>query len=252
MIISVDSAVSGRRLGQKCIVQLLDNITMQVVEKCLRRWGNCRISAVRAFLYIFIITYNIKQIITRFFFNRTSTYGRMVAAASGTLLIIGSFKKRTPDPDFKVCKNIAFNALKFHQLLSFGWKQCSQATLTGCWCRVFLQNSWILCANLLCNFNPNILVPSSCVPTCIRLNAMSLIKIKICFPYLFTKNWSYLFFFLVSLQLFLSSNITMADYNMGYCLTGTLERGCRQTNNFQITHFAVIRRTKPTYDEIKS
>lgn len=34
--------------------------------------------------------------------SRTTTYGRMVAAGSGALLIVGSFKKRFPDPDFKV------------------------------------------------------------------------------------------------------------------------------------------------------
>lgn len=38
----------------------------------------------------------------KYIFSRTSTYGRMVAVDSGALLIIGSFKKRVPDPDFKV------------------------------------------------------------------------------------------------------------------------------------------------------
>ena len=33
---------------------------------------------------------------------------------------------------------------------------------------------------------------------------------------------------------------------MGYCLTGTLERGCNNTNTFQTTHFAVVRRCWPS------
>lgn len=33
---------------------------------------------------------------------RTSTHARMVPAGAGALLIVGSFKKRLPDPDFKV------------------------------------------------------------------------------------------------------------------------------------------------------
>uniref|UniRef100_A0A336MPD4 CSON004636 protein n=1 Tax=Culicoides sonorensis TaxID=179676 RepID=A0A336MPD4_CULSO len=48
--------------------------------------------------------------------------------------------------------------------------------------------------------------------------------------------------------LYLSSNISLADYNMGYCLTGTLERGCKRTNQFQTTHFAVIRRCWPALE----
>ncbi|XP_055372643.1 homeobox protein 2 [Condylostylus longicornis] len=46
-------------------------------------------------------------------------------------------------------------------------------------------------------------------------------------------------------KLYLSSNITMEDYNMGYCLTGWVERRCSQTNTFQMTHFAVIKRQWP-------
>ncbi|XP_077284462.1 uncharacterized protein LOC143910003 [Arctopsyche grandis] len=43
-------------------------------------------------------------------------------------------------------------------------------------------------------------------------------------------------------KLYLTSNVTAADFNMGYSMTGTLERGCKKTNTFQMTHFAVIRR----------
>ncbi|GBP84737.1 hypothetical protein EVAR_64632_1 [Eumeta japonica] len=43
-------------------------------------------------------------------------------------------------------------------------------------------------------------------------------------------------------QLYLTTNVTQADFNMGYTMTGTLERGSRATNNFQVTHFAVLRR----------
>lgn len=44
------------------------------------------------------------------------------------------------------------------------------------------------------------------------------------------------------LQLYLTSNVSSSDFNMGYSMTGTLERGCKKTNSFQMTHFAVIRR----------
>ncbi|KAI5642121.1 hypothetical protein NE865_05813 [Phthorimaea operculella] len=43
-------------------------------------------------------------------------------------------------------------------------------------------------------------------------------------------------------KLYLTTNVTQADFNMGYTMTGTLERGCKSTNNFQVTHFAVLRR----------
>ncbi|XP_060657699.1 uncharacterized protein LOC132792373 [Drosophila nasuta] len=46
-------------------------------------------------------------------------------------------------------------------------------------------------------------------------------------------------------KLYLTSNISMEDYNMGYCLTGFVERRCQQTNTFQMTHFAVIKRQWP-------
>lgn len=44
------------------------------------------------------------------------------------------------------------------------------------------------------------------------------------------------------LQLYLTSNVSTADFNMGYSMTGTLERGYKSSNSFQMTHFAVIRR----------
>lgn len=47
-------------------------------------------------------------------------------------------------------------------------------------------------------------------------------------------------------QLYLTSNISMEDYNMGYCLTGFVERRCHQTNTYQMTHFAVIKRQWPS------
>uniref|UniRef100_A0A2A4JWI0 Uncharacterized protein n=1 Tax=Heliothis virescens TaxID=7102 RepID=A0A2A4JWI0_HELVI len=43
-------------------------------------------------------------------------------------------------------------------------------------------------------------------------------------------------------KLYLTTNVTQADFNMGYTMTGTLERGCRSSNTFQMTHFAVLRR----------
>lgn len=47
-------------------------------------------------------------------------------------------------------------------------------------------------------------------------------------------------------KLYLSSNITVEDYNMGYCLTGFVERLCPHTKTFQMTHFAVIKRQWPS------
>lgn len=55
--------------------------------------------------------------------------------------------------------------------------------------------------------------------------------------------FSYIF---IAVQLNLTSNITTADYNMGYCLTGSLERGCKKTSKFHQTHFVVIRRRWPS------
>lgn len=49
-------------------------------------------------------------------------------------------------------------------------------------------------------------------------------------------------------QLSLTTNVSVADYNMGYAMTGSLERGYKKDNLFQMTHFAVIRR----YDFDKS
>ncbi|XP_046988660.1 uncharacterized protein LOC124594335 [Schistocerca americana] len=43
-------------------------------------------------------------------------------------------------------------------------------------------------------------------------------------------------------KLYLTSSVSPSDFNMGYSMTGTLERGCRSSNTFQTTHFAVIRR----------
>ncbi|XP_071439155.1 uncharacterized protein [Hetaerina americana] len=43
-------------------------------------------------------------------------------------------------------------------------------------------------------------------------------------------------------KLYLTSNVTNSDFNMGYSMTGTLERGSKEANSFQMTHFAVIRR----------
>ncbi|CAH2043722.1 unnamed protein product, partial [Iphiclides podalirius] len=55
-----------------------------------------------------------------------------------------------------------------------------------------------------------------------------------------------------SLQLYLTTNVTQADFNMGYTMTGTLERGSRSTNTFQVTHFAVLRRCDHESHHLKS
>jgi len=44
------------------------------------------------------------------------------------------------------------------------------------------------------------------------------------------------------MQLCLTSNVSTSDFNMGYSMTGTLERGSKKSNSFQMTHFVVIRR----------
>lgn len=36
------------------------------------------------------------------FLSRQSTQGRMIVVGDGALLIVGTFKRRVPDPDFKV------------------------------------------------------------------------------------------------------------------------------------------------------
>lgn len=46
-------------------------------------------------------------------------------------------------------------------------------------------------------------------------------------------------------QLFLSTNVGQTDFNMGYCLTGTLERGWAALNKFETTHFAVVKKHWP-------
>lgn len=53
-------------------------------------------------------------------------------------------------------------------------------------------------------------------------------------------------------QLNLTSNISIDDYRMGYCIIGTLERGYKKTNKYQQTHFVVIRRRWPSLKDTKS
>lgn len=46
-------------------------------------------------------------------------------------------------------------------------------------------------------------------------------------------------------KLTLTSNIERNDFNMGYCLTGHLERGANK--KYQTTHFAVVKKSWPNY-----
>lgn len=47
--------------------------------------------------------YNLKSFFFfGFIFSKKSTYAKMISSEPGSLLIIGSFKKQTVDPDFKV------------------------------------------------------------------------------------------------------------------------------------------------------
>ncbi|CDS37110.1 conserved hypothetical protein [Echinococcus multilocularis] len=42
--------------------------------------------------------------------------------------------------------------------------------------------------------------------------------------------------------IFLTSNVTQSDFHAGYILTGTLQRGDRRKNDWETTHFAMVRR----------
>ncbi|KAF6213137.1 hypothetical protein GE061_010852 [Apolygus lucorum] len=42
-------------------------------------------------------------------------------------------------------------------------------------------------------------------------------------------------------KLWLTSSISISDRNMGYCMTGSLDRGSKSAHSYQTTHFAVIR-----------
>ncbi|VEL34462.1 unnamed protein product [Protopolystoma xenopodis] len=42
--------------------------------------------------------------------------------------------------------------------------------------------------------------------------------------------------------LYLTSLITEADFHAGYWLTGTLQRGCKRRNQWDLTHYAMVRR----------
>jgi len=43
-------------------------------------------------------------------------------------------------------------------------------------------------------------------------------------------------------KLSLSTNVSNADFQLGYCMTGTLERGRRADGRMEMTHYAMIKR----------
>ena len=44
-------------------------------------------------------------------------------------------------------------------------------------------------------------------------------------------------------KLSLSTNVSNADFQLGYCMTGTLDRGCRADGrSMEMTHYAMIKR----------
>lgn len=43
-------------------------------------------------------------------------------------------------------------------------------------------------------------------------------------------------------KLNLSTSVSGADFQLGYSMTGTLERGCRREGRMEMTHFAMIKR----------
>lgn len=43
-------------------------------------------------------------------------------------------------------------------------------------------------------------------------------------------------------RMFLTTNVSNADFHLGYCVTGTLERGDKRKGDLQLTHFAMVKR----------
>lgn len=43
-------------------------------------------------------------------------------------------------------------------------------------------------------------------------------------------------------RMVLSTNVSNADFQLGYCVTGTLERGDKRKGELQLTHFAMVKR----------
>ena len=43
-------------------------------------------------------------------------------------------------------------------------------------------------------------------------------------------------------KLTLSTDVSNADFQLGYCMTGTLERGDRKAGCMEMTHYAMVKR----------
>lgn len=43
-------------------------------------------------------------------------------------------------------------------------------------------------------------------------------------------------------KLTLSTDVSNADFQLGYCMTGTMERGDRKSGNMEMTHYAMVKR----------
>ncbi|XP_041363512.1 uncharacterized protein LOC121379106 [Gigantopelta aegis] len=43
-------------------------------------------------------------------------------------------------------------------------------------------------------------------------------------------------------RMHLTTNVSQADFQLGYCVTGTLERGDKRKGELQLTHFAMVKR----------
>ncbi|XP_046379233.1 uncharacterized protein LOC124275921 [Haliotis rubra] len=43
-------------------------------------------------------------------------------------------------------------------------------------------------------------------------------------------------------RMHLTTNVSQADFQLGYCVTGTLERGDKKAGGLQLTHFAMVKR----------
>jgi hypothetical protein len=43
-------------------------------------------------------------------------------------------------------------------------------------------------------------------------------------------------------KMVLTTNVDNADFQLGYCVTGTLERGNKRKGDMQLTHFSMVKR----------
>ncbi|KYM94750.1 hypothetical protein ALC62_14601 [Cyphomyrmex costatus] len=181
--------------------------------------------------------------------RRYSTQAKMVDTGTGTLYIIGSFKRMTIDPDFKV-HIIKFTKYFLYNFFKSRAFSANKLKNPGSRMSVPVARPYELIRShngRICNFDGELACIKDCrhgqrhtlnrqTRACPGSNDLPL-KFVGLRPKKTAGNSSG-----VSCVLYLTSNVSSSDFNMGYSMTGTLERGCKKTNSFQMTHFAVIRR----------